>query len=108
MYVRSQKFVYFGHWLSDVNTHEKKTFDTHLVFICNTFNHKAKISTKPQFACSKFWGLSGSEDKGGGDNSIQFINFGRVGDKSLKEWRQKIGGWKGGWQQYLDFFVLLY
>ena len=41
-------------------------------------------------------GLSGSEDRGGGDNSIQFINFVRVGDKSFKEWRQKIGGWKGG------------
>ena len=41
-------------------------------------------------------GLSGSEDRGGGDNSIQFINFGRVGDKSFEEWRQKIGGWKGG------------
>ena len=45
---------------------------------------------------SNFGGLSGSEDRGGGDNSIQFINFGRVGDKSFKEWRQKIGGWKGG------------
>ena len=33
-----------------------------------------------------FGGLSGSEDKGGGDNSIQFNNFGRVGDKSFKEW----------------------
>ena len=42
-----------------------------------------------------FEGLTGSEDRGGGDNSIQFINFGRVGDKSFKEWRQKIGGWKG-------------
>ena len=31
-----------------------------------------------------FGGLSGSEDRGGGDNSIQFINFGRVGDKGLK------------------------
>ena len=30
-------------------------------------------------------GLSGSEDRGVGDNSIQFINIGRVGDKSLKE-----------------------
>ena len=38
-----------------------------------------------------FGGLSGSEDRGGGDNTIQFINFGRVGDKSFKEWRQKIG-----------------
>ena len=43
-----------------------------------------------------FGGLSGSEDRGGGDNRIQFINFGRVGDKSFKEWRQKIGGWKDG------------
>ena len=34
MYVRSQKFEYFGHWLSDVNTLEMKNFDTHLVFIC--------------------------------------------------------------------------
>ena len=41
---------------------------------------------------SNFGGLSGSEDRGGGDNSIQFINFGRVGGKSFEEWRQKIGG----------------
>ena len=33
-----------------------------------------------------FGGLSGSEDRGGGDNSIQFTYFGRVGDKSFKEW----------------------
>ena len=32
-----------------------------------------------------FGGLSGSEDRGGGHNSIQFINFGRVGDKSFEE-----------------------
>ena len=38
-----------------------------------------------------FGGLSGSEDRGGDDNSIQFINFGRVGDKNFKEWRQEIG-----------------
>ena len=50
-----------------------------------------------------FGGLSGSEDRGRGDNSIQFISIGRVGDKSFKELRQKIGGWKGGWQQYFDF-----
>ena len=43
-----------------------------------------------------FGGLSGSEDRGGGDNSVQFINFRTVGDKSFKEWRQKLGGWKGG------------
>ena len=41
-------------------------------------------------------GLSGSEDRGGGDNRIKFINFGRVGDKRFEEWRQKVGGWKGG------------
>ena len=46
-------------------------------------------------ARSKFWGVSGSEDRGGGDNSIQFINIRRVGDKNFKELRRKIGGWKG-------------
>ena len=30
-------------------------------------------------------GLSGLEDRGGGDNSIQFINIGRVGDKRFKK-----------------------
>ena len=50
MYVRSQKLEYFGHWLSDVKTLEMKNFDTHLVFICNTFNYKPKISIKPQNA----------------------------------------------------------
>ena len=43
-----------------------------------------------------FWGMSGSEDRGGGDNSIQFINFGSVGDNSFKEWRQKIGDGRVG------------
>ena len=38
-----------------------------------------------QVHVSIFGGLSGSEDRGGGDNSIQFINIGRVGDKSFKE-----------------------
>ena len=40
--------------------------------------------------------LSESEDRGGGDNSIQFTNFGRVGDKSFEEWRPKLEGWKCG------------
>ena len=43
-----------------------------------------------------FGRVAGSEDRGGGNNSIQFINIGRVGDKSFKEYQQKIGGWKGG------------
>ena len=37
MYVRSQKYEYFGHWLSDLSTLEVKNFDTHLVFICKIF-----------------------------------------------------------------------
>ena len=53
MHVRSQKFGYFGHWLSHVNTLELKNFDSHLVFICNNFNYKPKITTKPQIA--EFW-----------------------------------------------------
>ena len=32
------------------NTLEVKNFDTQLVFICNTFNYKPKLSTKPQNA----------------------------------------------------------
>ena len=55
---------------------------------CNKTKHLVHVPN--------FGGLSGSEDRGGGDNSIQLINFGRVGDKSFEEWRQKIGGWKGG------------
>ena len=49
-------------------------------------------------------GVSGSEDRGGGDNSIQFINSGRVGDKSFKEWRRKIaGGGRVGDNKILTF-----
>ena len=36
-----------------------------------------------------FGGVSGSQDRGGGDNSIQFINIGRVDDKSFKEGDEK-------------------
>ena len=36
-----------------------------------------------------FEGVSGSEDRGGGDNSIQFISIGRVGDKSYKNGDEK-------------------
>ena len=56
-------------------------------------------------ARSKVWGVSGSEDRGGGDDSIQFINIGRAGDKGFKEWRQKIGGWKGGDNNILTFYA---
>ena len=45
---------------------------------------------------SIFGGLSGSEDRGGVYNSIQFINIGRMDDKKFKELRRKIGRWKGG------------
>ena len=57
MYVRSKKFEYFGHWLSDVNTLQIKNFDTHLDFICKTFNYKPKISTKPRILTFDFSGL---------------------------------------------------
>ena len=55
---------------------------------------------------SNFEGVSGSKDRGGGDNSIQFINFGRVGDKSCKEWRQKLGG--GGGERVGDNHILTF
>ena len=61
-------------------------------------DHGAIIIYVPadQVHVPNFEGVSRSEDRGGGDNSIQIINFGRVGDKSFKEWRRKIGGWRGG------------
>ena len=54
-------------------------------------------------ARSKFWEVSGSEDRGVGDNSIQFINIGRVGDKSFKEWRRRIEGGSVGDNSILTF-----
>ena len=45
MYVRGQKFGYFGHWLSDLNTVEMKNFGTHLVFICQKFQRNPKMLT---------------------------------------------------------------
>ena len=39
-----------------------------------------------------FWGVSGSEDRGGDDSSIQIINIGRVGDKSFIEFLKNGGG----------------
>ena len=52
---------------------------------------KLNIGAHSKFFCFFLGGgwLSGSEDRGGSDNSIQFINIGRVGDKCFKEWRQK-------------------
>ena len=53
-----------------------------------------------------FLGVSGSEDRGGGDNTIQFIDIGRVGDKSFKELRQKYGGGRVGDNNILTFILL--
>ena len=36
--------------------------------------------------------MSGSEDRSGGDNSIQFIIIGMVGDKRLKNGKKRDGG----------------
>ena len=57
MYVRSQKFGYFGHWLSDVSTLQMKNFDTHLVFIRNAFNYKPKFQRNPKMLNFDFSGL---------------------------------------------------
>ena len=53
-----------------------------------------------------FWGVSGSEDRGGDGNCIQIINIRRVGDKSFIEFLKKWGGGEGEWQQYFDFFYI--
>ena len=50
--------------------------------------------------------MSGSEDRGEGDNSIQFINIGR-GDKIFKEYGQKIGSGGMDDNNILTFFMLL-
>ena len=55
-----------------------------------------------------FGGLSGSEDRSGGDNSIQFINFGRVSDKNFEKMATKNRGVEGWVTTIFDFFVLLY
>ena len=62
----------------------------------NTQKFRGSSVNGPRVHVPNFGGLSGSEDRGGDDNSIQFTNFGGVGDKSFKELRQKLGGWKGG------------
>ena len=63
---------------------------------CAIYGENFSLRNKFLGACSKFWGVSGSEDRGGGDNSIQFINIGRMGDKRFKELRQKNRGEGGG------------
>ena len=69
------------------------------------FNQPRKFIAHSAVWCTFqiFLGVSGSEDRGGGDNSIQFIDIGRVGDKSFKEWRQKIGGGRVGDNNILTF-----
>ena len=46
--------------------------------------NKADIGKQPTMCTFQIFfgrGVSGSKDRDGGDNSIQFINFGKVGDK---------------------------
>ena len=46
-----------------------------------TFISRMLISNRYLRCTFQILGVSGLADRGGGDNSIQFINFGRVGDK---------------------------
>ena len=46
-------------------------------------------------ARSNFWGVVRVRGQGWGDNSIQFINIGRVGDKRFKELTTKSRGVEG-------------
>ena len=64
MIVHSQKFGYFGHWLSDVNTLEKKNCDTHLVFIWNT-------SAKNMYDCTQFYRIRGEGVQGASPSPAQ-------------------------------------
>ena len=47
-------------------------------------------------AYTKFCGVSRSEERGVGDNSIQFINFERVGDQKFSRMATKLRVWNGG------------
>ena len=47
------------------------------------------IGIRPLVHVPIFEGLSGSEDRGGGDNSIQFIKIGRGVTKVLKNYDEK-------------------
>ena len=70
-----------------------------MTFTKNTTFQKNEFVSKEvtQVHVPNFFGrVSGSEDRGGGDNGNQFINIGGVGEKSFKEWRRKIGEWKVG------------
>ena len=49
--------------------------------------------------------MSESEDRGGDDYSIQFINIGRVGDKRFKELQRKIGIGRVGDNNILTFYA---
>ena len=55
-----------------------------------------KVTEPYKVHVPNFEGVSGSEGRGGGDNSVQFINIGRVSDKRFEEWRRKIGVEGGG------------
>ena len=59
--------------------------------------------TSTQVHVPNFGGFSGSEDRGGADNSIQFINFGRVGDKSFEKLTTKNRGVEGWVTTILTF-----
>ena len=69
---------------------------SHLLKISKSGSHMVHVPN--------FWGVSGSEDRGGDDNSIQIINIGRVGDKSFIEFL-KSGGGSGN--NILTFLILL-
>ena len=81
---------------------------THCIVCCSRENVVDNISRSLHLVTSvnglrmfaqvhipNFVELSGSEDRGGGDNNIEFINIGRVGDKSLKNDDEKweVDGW---------------
>ena len=68
----------------------------YVVLLSLIVSQQLEVCTVLMVHVPNFGVFLGSEDRGWDDNSIQFINFGRVSDKSFKQWRQKIGGWKGG------------
>ena len=84
-------FLLFGKSESCMKTYVdfklEKNLSSKLLNMDKTYDFVIKpLKMTPLVHIPNFGGLSGSEDRGGGDNSIQFINVGRVGDKRFKVW----------------------
>ena len=92
---------FFWNWQVSLCTHAWKK--------CKINLKTASCSTWATSACSKFWGCQGPRTGLGVTTVSNSLILGGWVTKVLKNGEEKWGGGgqKGGWQQYLDFFMLL-